>query len=98
MAAPQHRRIAMTIHRIVFAFAGAMVVLAGCGGGGPSPAQPTGGKDLESVMVKPVSTPVERKLDGVIEAVNQGTVAAQTSGRVSAILYDVNDFVPAGAL
>lgn len=42
--------------------------------------------------------PVERKLDGIIEAVNQGTVAAQTSGRVDAILYDVNDFVPAGAV
>jgi len=43
-------------------------------------------------------TPLERKLDGIIEAVNQGTVAAQTSGRVEAILYDVDDFVPAGAV
>lgn len=42
--------------------------------------------------------PLERQLDGTIEAVNQGTVAAQTSGRVAAILYDVNDFVPAGAV
>jgi RND family efflux transporter MFP subunit len=41
---------------------------------------------------------MERQLDGIIEAVNQGTVAAQTSGRVVAILYDVNDFVPAGAV
>lgn len=37
-------------------------------------------------------------LDGRIEAVNQGTVAAQTAGRVTEILYDVNDFVPAGAV
>jgi membrane fusion protein, multidrug efflux system len=51
---------------------------------------------LESTVAERVSTPVERKLDGIIEAVNQGTVAAQTSGRVTAILYDVNDFVPAG--
>ena len=44
------------------------------------------------------ANPIERRLDGVIEAVNQGTVAAQTSGRVEAVLYDVNDFVPAGAV
>src|SRR5699024_9595564 len=37
-------------------------------------------------------------LDGVVEAVNQATVSAQTSGRVAEILYDVNDFVPAGAV
>lgn len=42
--------------------------------------------------------PEERLLDGTVEAVNQGTVAAQTSGRVTEILYDVNDFVPAGAV
>lgn len=42
--------------------------------------------------------PLERRLDGTIEAVNQGTVAAQTSGRVTEVLYDVNDFVPAGAV
>jgi len=43
-------------------------------------------------------TPLERELDGTIEAVNQGTVSAQTSGRVTEILFDVNDFVPAGAV
>jgi RND family efflux transporter MFP subunit len=42
--------------------------------------------------------PLERRLDGIIEAVNQGTVAAQTSGRVASIEVDVNDFVPAGAV
>jgi len=48
--------------------------------------------------IRPERTPLERQLDGTIEAVNQGTVAAQTSGRVVEILYDVNDFVPAGAV
>lgn len=43
-------------------------------------------------------TPIERVLDGTIEAVNQATVSAQTSGRVAEILYDVNDFVPAGEI
>ena len=37
---------------------------------------------LSSVVVQPERTPIERRLDGVIEAVNQGTVAAQTTGRV----------------
>jgi len=44
------------------------------------------------------SAPLERAFDGTIEAVNQGTVSAQTSGRVAQVLYDVNDFVPAGAV
>jgi RND family efflux transporter MFP subunit len=49
-------------------------------------------------VVQREHTPVERKLDGIIEAVNQGTVAAQTSGRVEVIFYDIDDFVPAGAV
>jgi RND family efflux transporter MFP subunit len=53
---------------------------------------------LRTVVLQPERIQVERKLDGVIEAVNQGTLAAQTSGRVAEILYDVNDFVPAGAV
>ncbi|VXA78242.1 MULTISPECIES: efflux RND transporter periplasmic adaptor subunit [Aeromonas] len=35
-------------------------------------------------------------LDGTVSAINQGTVAAQTSGRVSRMLVDVNDQVQAG--
>lgn len=41
--------------------------------------------------------PQERIWDGTVEAVKQATVSAQTSGRVAEILYDVNDFVEAGA-
>jgi len=41
---------------------------------------------------------LERVVDGTIEAINQATVSAQTSGRITEIFYDVNDFVPAGAL
>ena len=82
---------------VVLSGALALVWLGGCGSGpkGGSTAPPHA---LESFAVERVRTPVERRLDGLIEAVNQGTVAAQTSGRVEAILYDVNDFVPAGAV
>lgn len=43
------------------------------------------------------SLPDEQVLDGVVEAVNQSTVSAQTAGRVEEIMVDVNDVVPQGA-
>ena len=36
--------------------------------------------------------------NGVVEAINQGTITAQTEGQVVEILYDVNDTVAKGAL
>lgn len=42
--------------------------------------------------------PRERMWDGTIEAVNRATVSSQTSGRVAEIVYDVDDFVEAGAI
>jgi RND family efflux transporter MFP subunit len=42
--------------------------------------------------------PRERVFDGTVEAVNRATVSAQTTGRVAEVLYDVNDFVEAGAV
>jgi membrane fusion protein, multidrug efflux system len=50
------------------------------------------------VPVVSAVTPRERIWDGTVEAVNQSTVSAQTSGRVAEIAYDVNDFVPQGAI
>ncbi len=40
----------------------------------------------------------ERILDGRVEAVNQSTVSAQTSGRVVDVLVDVDDFVDENAV
>lgn len=74
------------------------LVLAGCGDPpAQAPAKPAAGK-LATEVVQPVVVPAERELDGAIEAVNQATVSAQTSGRVAEIFHDVNDFVPAGAI
>jgi RND family efflux transporter MFP subunit len=42
--------------------------------------------------------PRERVWDGTVEAINQATVSAQTSGRVAEIVYDIDDFVEAGAV
>ncbi|WP_372926511.1 efflux RND transporter periplasmic adaptor subunit [Marinobacter sp.] len=54
---------------------------------------------------QPAAEPVERRsfhetihLDGVIEAVQQSTVSAQTSGAVRSLPYDVDDSVAAGDL
>ncbi len=85
-----------TIIRPLAYLASVALVVSGCGGGRPAPAHAAA--PLASIEVRAVRVPVERKLDGLIEAVNQGTVAAQTAGRVEAIFYDVNDFVPAGAV
>ena len=40
----------------------------------------------------------EQLFDGVIEAVARSTVSAQTSGEIVELPFDVNDFVPKGAL
>jgi len=57
-----------------------------------------GGGSLATTVVGRQSAPIERVLDGTVEAVNQSTVSAQTAGRVTGIYFDVNDVVPAGAL
>ena len=51
---------------------------------------------FETISVRYEEAPRERVWDGRIEAVNQATVSAQTSGRVAELPYDVNDFVDAG--
>lgn len=42
------------------------------------------------------SAPVERTLDGRVEAVNHATMSAQTSGRIAEVFFDVDDYVQAG--
>ncbi len=49
-----------------------------------------------TVEVDYETAPRERIWDGRIEAVNQATVSAQTSGRIAELPFDVNDFVDAG--
>ena len=75
----------------------ALAACAGCGGKPPGAGGPSL-PPLASVTVQPERAPLERPVDGIVEAVNQATVSAQTSGRVAEILYDVNDFVPAGSV
>jgi len=51
---------------------------------------------IQAIQVAYEIAPRERVWDGRIEAVNQATVSAQTSGRIAELPFDVNDFVDAG--
>ena len=53
---------------------------------------------LASASVAFREIPREFQLDGIIEAVNQATVSAQTQGQVKEVLFDVDDFVAAGSV
>ena len=52
--------------------------------------------ELQTVTVTPVVTSQERTIDALIEAVHQATVSAQTSGRITKIHFDVDDYVSKG--
>ena len=52
---------------------------------------------IPAIAVQQQTLPREQVLDGVVEAVHQSTVSAQTAGRVEEIMVDVNDFVAQGA-
>lgn len=51
---------------------------------------------LESITLAPTPITETIRVDGTVEAINQATLNAQTSGRVKAIHYDVDDYVTAG--
>ncbi len=75
----------------------ALLLLVACGADPPPPppaALPP--PDLELLTVVRERAPRERVWDGVVEAVHQATLSAQTGGRVIELPFDVNDYVDAG--
>ena len=74
----------------------AVLGLAACGGSeAPTPTtQPL--PELSTLAVAPETAARERIWDGVVEAVNQATLSAQTGGRVLELPFDVDDYVKAG--
>jgi len=52
----------------------------------------------ESISLAPAVVPVYFDLEATLEAVNESTISAQTSGAIKAVYYDVNDQVEKGAL
>jgi RND family efflux transporter MFP subunit len=61
-----------------------------------APHVPTGINHLQTSTLEIAAVDRELRFDGVIEAVNQATVAAQTSGRVTELPFDVGDYVKQG--
>jgi len=51
---------------------------------------------LETAPVERRELPREYRLDGLVEATQQTTVSAQTSGQVQEVLFDVDDYVTKG--
>jgi len=74
------------------------VSLAGCSSGEQPKQAASPSAQLSTQVMALEKLPLERVVDGTIEAINQATVSAQTSGRITELFYDVNDFVPAGAV
>lgn len=53
---------------------------------------------LATVVAQRASVARETAFDGAVEAIDQSTVAAQTSGRVMELFFDVGDYVEKGAV
>lgn len=85
----------MSPSRALLPVALATLLLAACGGETPAPAAAPP-VSFETLVVEPRSSARERSWDGVVEAVNQATLSAQTAGRVLELPFDVNDYVEAG--
>lgn len=54
--------------------------------------------ELPTAQAVMIDVPRVYHLDGVVEAVNASTVAAQTSGQVKEVLFDVDDLVGVGSV
>lgn len=76
------------------------LLLAACGGDAPAPAAdaPFVPDPALFLTVAPETVRDSISLDGTLEASNKATLTAQTTGRVVKINYDVDDYVPAGAV
>lgn len=75
-----------------------VIFLSACSKESSAPAAPKKIPELASIQLQPQTSAREVKYDGVIEAINQATVSAQTSGRIIEIPVDVGDYVAKGDL
>lgn len=75
--------------------AGLVLALASCGSEPAAPSLPPLPK-LDTITVEAGGDVLGRSWDGVVEAVQQASLTAQTAGRVTAVNVDVNDRVATG--
>jgi RND family efflux transporter MFP subunit len=93
------RPVARTRLRIATLFLAGTAGLTACGGNdSPAAAAPAPATALATIDVGAAPAPAELLLDGIVEAVNQATLSAQTAGRVAEVKVEVNDRVKAGDL
>jgi RND family efflux transporter MFP subunit len=71
-------------------------LLVSCGGDDAAQNLPEVKPPLQTRVIALQQAPRERIWDGVVEAVNQATLSAQTAGRVVELPFDVNDYVQVG--
>jgi RND family efflux transporter MFP subunit len=81
--------------RAIFALA---AIVAACARPPPTPPEDSASPALRTSTLATETTRDEEAWDGVVEAINQATLSAQTAGRVVELPYDVNDFVKADAV
>lgn len=53
---------------------------------------------LDTTLATLKTVPREHRIDGTVEAVNEATISAQTSGQVESVLVDVDDYVEKGTV
>ena len=83
----------VAVSATVLQAAAVLLLLTGCDGGAPV-TQPTASHaGLATVEVGTLAAPAGLVLDGVVEAVDQAALSAQTSGRVAEVLVEVDDAV-----
>lgn len=78
-----------------FALATVALLLSACGSDAPT-ARRTTAPALETIAVQSGADVTGRSWDGVVEAVRQADLAAQTAGRVTAVEVDIDDRVRSG--
>ena len=92
----QTTRLSLLTGSCLFAFSLLLGQLALAEASEKTPVTNESNKALKLASAQYLETPQQRVVDGLIEAINQATVSAQTSGRVSHIYFDVNDFAQKG--
>ena len=82
----------------LFALSVAVAVLAACGGKPSGAGTDSPPPTLAATVVHAQPSRSQQVWDGVVEAVNQVTITAQTNARVLELPYEVNDVVAKGAV
>jgi RND family efflux transporter MFP subunit len=88
----------MTLAPLRLAAMAGTCLLVACGQSGPEGKASNVAPTFATAIVETQTRHSEQVWDGVVEAVNQATISAQTSGRVIELPYDVNDWVDEGAV